>query len=213
MVTIIVLQFPIVCAVQWGQSSCQLSIGDQSKIMQTSERQKGPILLGNGFAATAITSEISRALTAAAQLNGGASSFPTQMGVVFSQLILNRRSTDNRYSGHLKPSRPSCRSVNSARPATLDNMPLIGPGLPLANFAMGQMAGMALYRWRGAIHRLYLPGYTCQRRTACSRIALDANSDIRSAGSAPILVRHRRPPSWAVSSLRLSSPSVAGDLF
>jgi hypothetical protein len=62
MVTFIRLQFPIVRVVQcnaMGKSLCQLLIGDQSKITQTSEWQKVPMLLGNGSAATANTSEIS----------------------------------------------------------------------------------------------------------------------------------------------------------
>ena len=40
----------------------------------------------------------------------------------------------------------------------LGNMLSIGPGLPLANFAMGQMAGMALYRWQAQFI-----GFTCQQ--------------------------------------------------
>ena len=42
----------------------------------------------------------------------------------------------------------------------LGNMPLIGPGLPLANFAMGRMAGTPLYHWQvpstGSTYRKYL---------------------------------------------------------
>src|SRR5271154_2225730 len=83
------------------------------------------------------------------------------MGALFSQLILNRRSTGNRYSGRLKPSQPFCRFVNSARPAMLGNMPLIGPGLPLANFAMGWTDGTPLYHWQvpstGFTYRKCLP--------------------------------------------------------
>jgi hypothetical protein len=68
------------------------------------------------------------------------------MGALFSQLILNRRSTGNQYSGHLKPSQPSCRFVKPARRAMPGNMLLIGAGLPPANFVMGQTAGTQLYR-------------------------------------------------------------------
>jgi hypothetical protein len=66
------------------------------------------------------------------------------MGALFSRLIQNRRSIGNQYSGHLKLCRPSCRSVNSVRPAMLGDIPLIGTGLPMTNFAVGQMAGTAL---------------------------------------------------------------------
>src|SRR5207248_6442665 len=79
------------------------------------------------------------------------------MGVVFSRLTLNRRSTGNRYSGHLKPSRPSCRSVNSARAAVLGNMLLIGPGCLAANFVVHLMDGTRSYHY---VARSI--GFTCQ---------------------------------------------------
>ena len=112
------------------------------------------------------------------QSNGNASRIPAEMGVVFSRLIPNRRSTDNRFSGHLKPSRPSCRSVNSARPAMLGNMPLIGPGCR-GEFRHGPDGWHGIVALAGAIHRLYLPAIPAKGAPLSIELPLDANSDIR----------------------------------
>jgi len=80
------------------------------------------------------------------------------MGVVFSQLIRKKLSTDNRYSGPPKLSRSFYRSGKPPSLLLSDNMISIGPHSPVANFAKGQMAGMALCRWRAQT-----TGFTCRQ--------------------------------------------------
>ena len=87
----------------------------------------------------------------------------------------------------------------------LGNMTLIGPGLPLANFAMGQMAGMELYLWQAQstgftcpqylpkgrrfqsnCHSTPIPTSVCRRRTdfgAPSRAAVLVHLLLRSLSS------------------------------
>ena len=77
----------------------------------------------------------------------GTCPIPKKVGAFFSRLIPSRRSTGSQYFGRLKRSRPSCRSVNPVRSAMPADTLLIGPDLPIANFGMGQTAGMALSRW------------------------------------------------------------------
>ena len=116
------------------------------------------------------------------------SRFPAQMGVVFSQLIPKRRSIDNRFSGR----RRLCRSVLSLRQIApsrdIGHYDLDLTMLPGGEFRRAPDGWHAIVPLGGAIHRLYLPRLLSGGAPLAVELRLDANFDIRSAGSTQILV-------------------------
>ena len=147
--------------------------------MQISKRRKPRTLPGSGFAATANTSKDYGSPDHSRAVERRDQRIPAQMGVVFSQLILKRRSIDNRFSGRLR----LCRSVLSLRQIApsrdIGQYDLDLTMLPGGEFRHGPDGWHAIVPLAGAIHRLYLPRLVARGAPLAVELRLDANFDIR----------------------------------
>ena len=210
MVTIIVLQSSIVCAVQWGsQSMSAVDWRSEQDYANFEKAETADIAWEWLRRDSEYERDYQKPYQPLRNRMAAPRQFPAKMGVVFSQLIPNRRSTDNRFSGRLRLCRPSCRSVNSPRPAMSGQY-----ALDLDHACRWRISPWARWLARnctaGRRDPSALPArHTCQRGAAFNRIAARRQFRHPSAGGTPILVRHRRPPSWCISSCALSRASPA----
>jgi hypothetical protein len=183
-----------------GDLLCQLSIGDPSKITQTSKSQKLPILLGNGFAATANTGGISEIWQPLRNRKERLTHSGTNGGCLFAA---DPDQAFDRQSIFWAPEALS--TVLSLRegvaPGDSGQYDLDLTTLTGGEFRHGLDGWHSIVPLAGATHRFYLPAIPAKGSPLLIELPLDANSDIR------LQAAHRF---WcAIEGRRLGAPPLA----